>query len=69
MSKDDLIELQGVVTEVLAGGNYKVKVGENHEAFPVCGLLKEPNGFRRKLFMIAEQKPQQHVRVQQIFLH
>jgi len=31
MSKDDLIELQGVVTEVLAGGNYKVKCGENHE--------------------------------------
>lgn len=31
MAKDDLIELQGVVTEVLAGGNYKVKVGENHE--------------------------------------
>ena len=24
-------ELQGVVTEVLAGGNYKVKCGENHE--------------------------------------
>ena len=31
MAKDDLIELQGVVTEVLAGGNYKVKCGENHE--------------------------------------
>src|SRR5262245_35375310 len=31
MSKEDLIELQGIVTEVLAGGNYKVKVGENHE--------------------------------------
>jgi translation initiation factor IF-1 len=31
MAKDDLIELQGIVTEVLAGGNYKVKVGENHE--------------------------------------
>jgi len=30
-SKEDLIELQGVVTEVLAGGNYKVKVAENHE--------------------------------------
>jgi translation initiation factor IF-1 len=27
MSKEDLIELQGVVTEVLAGGNYKVKCG------------------------------------------
>ena len=31
MIKEDLIELQGVVTEVLAGGNYKVKCGENHE--------------------------------------
>ena len=30
MAKDDLIELQGVVNEVLAGGNYKVKCGENH---------------------------------------
>ena len=31
MAKDDLIELQGVVVEVLAGGNYKIKVSENHE--------------------------------------
>src|SRR4030066_355126 len=31
MSKDDLIELQGTVVEVLAGGNYKIKVSENHE--------------------------------------
>lgn len=31
LAKDDLIELQGVVTEVLAGGNYKIKCGENHE--------------------------------------
>ena len=31
MSKEDLIELQGIVIEVLAGGNYKVKCGENHE--------------------------------------
>ena len=31
MAKDDLIELQGVITEVLAGGNYKIKVSENHE--------------------------------------
>ena len=31
MSKEDLIELQGVVIEVLAGGNYKVKWAENHE--------------------------------------
>jgi len=31
LAKDDLIELQGVVVEVLAGGNYKIKVSENHE--------------------------------------
>jgi translation initiation factor IF-1 len=31
MAKDDLIELQGTVVEVLAGGNYKIKVSENHE--------------------------------------
>jgi translation initiation factor IF-1 len=31
MSKEDLIELQGMVTEVLAGGNYRVKINENHE--------------------------------------
>jgi translation initiation factor IF-1 len=31
MSRDDLIELQGVVSEVLAGGNYRVRCGENHE--------------------------------------
>src|SRR5688500_17417303 len=42
MSKEDLIELQGVVTEVLAGGNYKVKVGENHE------VLARPNGKMRQ---------------------
>jgi translation initiation factor IF-1 len=31
MSKEDLIELQGVVSEVLAGGNYKIKISDNHE--------------------------------------
>ena len=31
MSKEDLIELQGVVVEVLAGGNYKIKISDNHE--------------------------------------
>ena len=31
LAKDDLIELQGTVVEVLAGGNYKIKVSENHE--------------------------------------
>jgi translation initiation factor IF-1 len=31
MAKDDLIELQGVVTDVLAGGNYKIRISEKHE--------------------------------------
>ena len=31
MAKDDLIELQGVVTDVYAGGNYKIRISENHE--------------------------------------
>jgi len=31
MAKDDLIELQGTVVEVLAGGNYRIKVSDNHE--------------------------------------
>ena len=45
MSKEDLIELQGVVTEVLAGGNYKVKCGENHE------VLTRLNGKMRQYRM------------------
>ncbi len=31
MSKEDLIELQGVVTEVLKGGNYKIRISETHQ--------------------------------------
>ncbi len=31
MSKEDLIELQGVVTEVLKGGNYRIRISENHD--------------------------------------
>jgi translation initiation factor IF-1 len=31
MAKDDLIELQGTVVEVLAGGNYRIKISDNHE--------------------------------------
>ncbi len=47
MSKEDLIELQGVVTEVLAGGNYKVKCGENHE------VLARLNGKMRQYRRLA----------------
>ena len=42
MAKEDLIELQGIVIEVLAGGNYRVKCGENHE------VLARPNGKMRQ---------------------
>jgi translation initiation factor IF-1 len=31
VAKDDLIELQGTVVEVLAGGNYRIKISDNHE--------------------------------------
>ena len=31
MARDDLIELQGIITDVLAGGNFKVQCGDNHE--------------------------------------
>ena len=31
MSKEDLIELEGVVTEVLKGGNYKIRISEKHD--------------------------------------
>lgn len=30
MSKDDLIEFEGVVTEVLTGGLFRVQIDENH---------------------------------------
>ncbi len=31
MSKDDLIEFEGVVTEVLSGGKFRIAVAEDHE--------------------------------------
>lgn len=31
MSKDDLIEFDGTVTEVLSGGKFRVMVDEDHE--------------------------------------
>ncbi|MBK8263123.1 MAG: translation initiation factor IF-1 [Nannocystis sp.] len=30
MSKDDLIEFEGTVTEVLTGGLFRVQIDENH---------------------------------------
>ena len=31
MSKDDLIEFDGMVTEVLSGGKFRIEVDEDHE--------------------------------------
>lgn len=31
MSSDDAIEFEGMITEVLSGGTFKVDVGEGHE--------------------------------------
>lgn len=31
MSKDDLIEFEGVVTEVLSGGKFRIAVAEDHQ--------------------------------------
>ncbi len=42
MARDDLIELQGIVTEVFAGGNYRVKCGEGHD------VLARLNGKMRR---------------------
>ncbi len=42
MSKEDLVELQGTVTEIFAGGHYKVSCGEGHE------VLAKLNGKMRR---------------------
>jgi translation initiation factor IF-1 len=42
MSKDDLVELQGTVTEIFAGGHYKVDCGDGHE------VLAKLNGKMRR---------------------
>ncbi len=42
MSKEDLVELQGTVTEIFAGGYYKVNCSEDHE------VLAKLNGKMRR---------------------
>jgi translation initiation factor IF-1 len=42
MSKEDLVELQGTVTEIFAGGYYKVSCSEGHE------VLAKLNGKMRR---------------------
>jgi len=41
MSKDDLIELRGVVSEIAGGGNYRVKCEQGHEVLArLCGKMR-----------------------------
>lgn len=42
MSKDDVIEVEGVVTEVLPGTNFKVKLTNGHiiKAY-LCGKMRQ----------------------------
>ena len=41
MSKDDLIEIKGTVTEVVGGGNYRISCENGHEVLArLCGRLR-----------------------------
>ena len=41
MSKEDLIEIKGTVTEVVGGGNYKVSCDNGHEVLArLCGRMR-----------------------------
>ena len=42
MSKDDVIEVEGVVTEILPGTNFKVKLTNGHiiSAY-LCGKMRQ----------------------------
>ncbi len=60
MSKEDLIELQGIVVEVLAGGNYKIKISENRQyrigLVSFSGNTKtQDKVIRRELFTLPGQ--------------
>lgn len=42
MSKEDVIEVEGVVTEVLPGTNFKVKLENGHEVMAhISGKLRQ----------------------------
>ena len=41
MAKDDLIELHGVVSEVVGGGNYRVECDKGHLVLArLCGRMR-----------------------------
>ena len=46
MSKDDVIEVEGVVTEILPGTNFKVKLTNGHiiSAY-LCGKMRQHTKF------------------------
>ncbi len=42
MSKDDLIEVEGVIMEVLPGTNFRVKLTNGHEITAyLCGKMRQ----------------------------
>lgn len=49
MSKDDLIEFEGVVTEVLTGGLFRVQIDENHTV--LAHLAGKMRRFRIKVVL------------------
>ena len=41
MSKEDLIEIKGIVAEVVGGGNYRVTCDAGHEVLArLCGRMR-----------------------------
>lgn len=46
MSKEDSIEYDGVVSEVLAGGSFTVKISEDHEVLAHLGGRIRKNKIR-----------------------
>jgi translation initiation factor IF-1 len=49
MSKDDLIEFEGTVTEVLTGGLFRVQIDENH--LDLAHLAGKMRRFRIKVVL------------------
>jgi translation initiation factor IF-1 len=49
MSKDDHIELDGLVTEVLTGGMFRVKIDDDHEV--IAHLAGKMRKFRIKVVL------------------
>ncbi|HRI06990.1 MAG TPA: translation initiation factor IF-1 [Nannocystaceae bacterium] len=49
MSKDDLIEFEGTVTEVLTGGLFRVQIDENHTV--LAHLAGKMRRFRIKVVL------------------